>query len=164
MNTLGAVLVALSGVMAGLYGAGALRQQARRARELVRMLELMLCELERFCPPLPSLFASLAERTDGAAAVLCSRAALAMRAEDARFRDAWAFACDTLSPAEREVLGPLGEILGRYGAQEQISALEASLAEARRYSGRLGASLGERCRLRIGLSAACGLLAAVLLW
>lgn len=164
MNTLGAALLAAAGVMAGLYGAGSLKRQARRARELARLLELMLFELERFRTPLPALFSALSDRADGAAAELCGRAALAMRAEDVRFCDAWAFACRALSPAERELFLPLGSILGRYGAQEQTAALTAALGETRRYGDGLCAALSEKCRLCVGLSSACGLLAAVLLW
>lgn len=164
MNAIGAVLLAAAGLMAGLYGAQILRRQERRARQLCRLLELMQFELERFKTPLPELFSSLADRTDEAASELCRRAFSAMQAEDIRFHTAWAFACRALSGHEREIVLPLGEVLGRYGEKEQAAALAAALAQMSRYGEELKTSLREKCRLCVGLSAAGGLLAAVLLW
>lgn len=164
MNRLGAALIAAAGLMAGLRASRGERRKTLSAEGLCRLLELMIFELERFQTPLPELFSSLAERTDGTASALCSRAALALGAEGARLCQAWAFACAALPAAEREFMLPLGGVLGRYGAQEQTAALRSALAEARRYSGGLRAGLAEKSRLYIGLTTAAGLLAAVLLW
>ena len=164
MTIIGGALLAAAGLWAGLYTAGTMREQARQARRLFRMTELMRFELERFLTPLPELFESLAERTEGAASDLCGRTASALRADGARFREAWAYACGVLRPAEREILLPLGEILGRYGAAEQTSALDAVEAELRLYSDGLQASLRDKCRICVGLLTAAGLLSAVLLW
>ena len=164
MTAVGAALLALSGLMAGLSLAGRYRRQVREARSLCRLLELMLYELSRFLTPLPELFAGLADRTEGAASSICVRAAAALGREDVRFREAWRFACGGLPAGERELLLPLGEVLGRYGAREQAEALEDALARTRRYCEGLEASLPDRCRLALGLLTAGGLLAAVLLW
>jgi len=164
MTALGALLVAASGVLAGVLGAKALRAQAERARQLARMLELMRFELERFKTPLPDLFGALEARTDGTAAELCGRVSACLAAVDVRFSAAWRFACENLSKQEREILLPLGEILGRYGAEEQAAALDAALSDMRRLAEERRMELRDKSRLFLGLGAACGLLAAVLLW
>ena len=164
MNAIGAALVAAAGVLAGLGGVGALHRQEARAGALCRLLALMIFELQRFRTPLPELFSSLSERTEGAAAALCARAAQAMEVPDLRFSEAWVFACGELTAKERELLLPLGGVLGRYGAEEQLAALEAALHEMRGCHEALRGAMPEKCRLYIGLSAACGLLAAILLY
>ncbi len=164
MNALGAVLLAASGLLAGLRAAGSVRRRERSAAALCRLLELMRFELSRFRTPLPALFVSLAERTEGCAGTLCARASMALAVDGTRFRAAWAFACEPLDAAEKAVLLPLGEVLGRYGAREQEAALDAALAEMERLRDERRARAGERRRLYIGLFTAGGLLAAVLLW
>lgn len=163
MTWLGAALVAAAGVMTGVCAVREERRKTREAESVCRLLELMIFELERFATPLPELFSSLAGRTEGCAAALCGRAALALETEGTRFGAAWRFACAALPDETRDILLPLGEVLGRYGAQEQTAALGAALDEARRYGGALRAGLAQKSRLYMGLSAGVGLLAAVLL-
>lgn len=163
MTALGAALLAASGLLAGVTGVRALQRQSYRAGTLLRLLLLIRFELERFRIPFPVMFSSLTDRTEGAAKELCERAALILRAEDIRFRDAWTYACGSLSRQERDIMLPLGEVLGRYGAEEQLAALSAAEARMREYADGLRGSMGENSRLWLGLCSACGLLAAVLL-
>lgn len=163
MNMLGALLLAAAGLLGGLCAASAYRRQAEEARALCQMLELMQFELERFRTPLPELFSALSDRSAGRAGELCRRASAALAADGVRFREAWTFACGGLSGAERQILLPLGDILGRYGAQEQTAALASALSDMRQYSDSLWAALREKCRLCVGLSTAAAVAAAVLL-
>lgn len=164
MTVVGAILLTAAGLLTGILGVKSLHDQAERGGRLIRLLELMSFELERFCTPLPQLFSALASKTDGVSAELCGRAAAAMAARDVRFRDAWMFACAILTEREREIILPLGDVLGQYGVSEQSAALAAALSDMRRYVGDLRDGMQEKSRLWLGLSAACGLLAAVILW
>ena len=164
MTAVGAILLTASGLLAGILGVKNLHDRVERACQLTRLLELMGFELERFKTPLIELFSSLSLRTEGVSSELCGRANAAMRAQDVIFREAWCFSCEILSGQEREILLPLGEILGRYGAEEQTAAIEAALADMRRYERQLRDDIRGKSRLWLGLSTSCGLLGAVLLW
>ena len=164
MNAVGALFLIGAGLLAGILGVKSIRLRADRARKLVNLVELIRFEIERFKTPLPALFSELSGRTDGISAELCGRVFLAMQQEDVIFREAWSFACAILTEPERRILLPLGSVLGRYGAGEQTAALDSALSEMRRYSQRLGDGIREETRLWLGLSVACGLMAAVLLW
>lgn len=164
MTALGAILLTGAGLLAGILGVRSIREQVERAEALARLVELMRLELSRFRTPLPTLFRSLSDRTEGIASELCRRAAAAREAEDGPFAGAWDYACACLAPRERGILLPLGQILGRYGAEEQAGAMETVLEELRRYGAGLRERQRDKSRLWLGLSMACGLLAAVLLW
>ncbi len=162
MKLLGGFLIAAAGVWSGFLAAGKLSASAARCGSWCRMLELLSFELVRFLTPLPELFASLAERLDGAAGETCGSVA-----EDLRtglgFRAAWRSATENVPREERELLLPLGDVLGRFGAEEQAACADAvrermnGLWKSRRRE------LGRRSRVCVGVGSALGLMLAVLL-
>ena len=164
MRLIGAAFVAAAGLLAGLAAARSYRTAAERCAALCRMLELLMFELDRFHTPLPELFDSLADRTDGDAAALCRRAADGLAADTpGPFADIWRDAVAPTAPAERTILAPLGGVLGRYGTEEQLSAAADCLRLMRRRQDELRSAVGRRSRLAVGLCACGGALLAVLL-
>lgn len=157
VRLLGALLVTLAGLGAGGEAARRMKRRGQSLEELAFALGLLAFELESFCRPLPELCCRLSGETKGAAGTLFAGLCRAMAADkNAGFSACWQEALAPLGAAERELLLPLGSVLGRYGADEQRQALllcrrrlEEMAAEARetyRRSGRvcvgLGAALG----------------------
>lgn len=163
MNLLGAALLTAAGLLCGLLAGAQLRDRLRQRRELCRMLSLMEFELERFRTPLPELFASLAGRLSGQAGALCARAASGLTDAGSPFSAVWREAVSGLDAREREILLPLGAVLGRYGAAEQTAAVSAARGELCRLRDETAAQIGEKSRVYAGVFTAGGLLLAVLL-
>lgn len=163
MRLAGAALLAAAGLLCGLTAAGRLRARQRRCEALCQMMALMGYELERFHTPLPELFLSLGARLTGAPGLLCRKLAAGLGKEDARFSDLWARAIEGLPPREREILAPLGQVLGRYGTQEQQAAVAECLRRMREQNDALRDAAAQRGRVYVGVCAAGGLMLAVLL-
>lgn len=164
MGLMGVALLALAGLLGGFGAARGLENTVSRRAALCRMLAGMAWELERFQTPLPELFSALAARTDGVGQVICLTLSRAIsRVGEEPFDVLWRQAVGFLPEAERQCVLPLGAVLGRYGAGQQVAALEScrremeqALEEARRRSRELG-------RIYIGLCTAGGLMLGVLL-
>lgn len=160
----GALLVTAAGLLAGLLAAGALRERADRRAELGRMLELMEFELGRFSTPLPALFERLAGQLTGEAAALCVRVCRELPELGERtMADLWRSALGPLPDAERRILLPLGQVLGRYGAEEQRMALAVCRESMVRAADEARSDLREKGRMAVGVSAAGAAALAVLL-
>lgn len=163
MRLLGAALVVLAGVLMGLQRAAELRRAVQCRATLCRMLEGLSYELGRFRTPLPEVFSSLCTQCEGAALALCRAVSESLNGEQPVFSAAWARGLTLVPPREREILAPLGSVLGRYGTEEQLPALE----RCRRDMESLLSEGRERLRARsgvcVGLWAAAGLMAAVVL-
>ncbi len=161
---LGALLVTAAGLLAGLLAAGGLRERAERLAELGRMLELMEFELSRFSTPLPTLFERLAGQLAGDAGALCRRMRDGLQELGSRtLADIWAAALEALPPAERRMLLPLGQVLGRYGAEEQRMALAVCRESVARAAAEARTAQREKGRMLVGVSAAGAAALAVLL-
>ena len=126
------------------------------------MLELMAFELERFRTPMPELMGMLAERTDRPASEVCRRCG-ALLASGVSMAAAWEESCASLPGRERAALLPLGGVLGRYGGEEELLALERTEREMAGLRGELIGRYREESRLALGLSAGMASLLAVLL-
>lgn len=163
MRPLGAVLIVLAGVLMGLQRAAELRRTVQTRAALCRMLEGLAYELGRFRTPLPEVFSTLCAQSEGAALSLCRAISERMNGEQAAFSAVWMEAISLLSPREREILAPLGSVLGRYGAEEQLPALERCLREMEELLSEGRERLRERSGVCVGLWAAAGLMAAVVL-
>lgn len=163
MRMLGAVLIVLAGVLMGIQRAAAFRRTVQDRTALCRMLEGLSYELGRFRTPLPEAFTTLCARSEGAAVSLCRAVSERLNGEQAAFSAAWAEGVSLLPPREREVLAPLGDILGRYGTEEQLPALERCLREMEELLTEGRERLRERSGVCVGLWAAAGLMAAVVL-
>lgn len=144
------------------------KERIAALRELEFALLLLRGELESRAAALPELCVFLRERTCGAARALFSgmAAQLSMLGEE-RFSSLWNRAVresgTALEDREREELLGLGEVLGRYELETQLRRLEGCctvLHQCREEAER--AYPGQR-RLCLGLSAAAGLLLAIVL-
>lgn len=164
MKLLGGALVVLSGFLMGLQTVERLRSDVKRRSALCGMLEGLSYELGRFRTPLPDAFSALCAQSEGAALHLCRSVSEALsQPEPAVFSKAWARALDGVPGREREILSPLGSVLGRYGTEEQLSALERCRRDMERLLTEGRDRLRERGRVCVGLWAAVGLMAAVVL-
>lgn len=163
MSWLGALLVTAAGFCMGLSGSRELGNTVRRREQLCWLLERLAGELESFNSPLPELFGALEHSFDGELRLLCRHVAEGITGAVEPFGLIWAGALAYLPRLERQMLLPLGSVLGRYGTAEQLPAIfrcrremERALQEARDRRRELG-------RVYIGLGTAGGLMLAVLL-
>lgn len=164
MKLLGALLLTAAGLLAGLLAAAGLRERADRREELARMLERMEFELGRFSVPLPVLFEHLAGQLTGAARALCRRMCQVLPELGERtLAELWTQALESLPPEERRLLLPLGQVLGRYGAEEQLMALAACRESMERAAAEARNDQREKGRMLVGVSAAGAAMLAVLL-
>lgn len=163
MKFFGAFLLTTAGLAAGICAAR--RGYARLAlcRSLCQMLRLISFQLERFLTPLPELFAALTGQVSGGAETLCAAVAAGLEEPGESFSSIWGRALEALPGEEREILLPLGQVLGRYGAAEQIAAVTAALRDMTALADALGGQLREKSRVYIGLATAGGAMLAVLL-
>lgn len=161
---LGAALFTLAWTLAGCGAAARLRARARTVSELCRMVELLRFELARFAPPMPELFSYLARTAPGAGGKISQTLADSLdRLGDEEFSALWERALDGLSGPEREAMTALGRVLGRYGAQEELAAADVCRERLTALSSETERTAKERGRLYVGLSAAVGAVASVLM-
>ncbi len=161
---MGALLLTAAGALAGLGAVGRLRERAEGREELAALLERMEFELGRFSAPLPELFGRLAGQFPGPAGALCRRVSEGLLSlGDRSMEEIWGQALETLPATERRLLLPLGQVLGRYGAEEQRMALAACREAMERAAAEARDALRERGRMTVGVSAAAAGLLAVLL-
>ncbi len=143
-----------------LGGAKAARRQKRRGESLAELafgLGLLGFELESFQRPLPELCRRLAGQAPGAAGALYRCLCRAMdESPGAGFADCWQAALAELRAPERALLGPLGGVLGRYGAAEQRQALSLCRERLEELAAEARESYRRSARLYIGLGAALG--------
>lgn len=164
MRLMGAVLLSLAGLLLGLGAVRELRADIRRREELCRMLEGMAFELERFHTPLPELFETLARQTGGAVNAFChSICEGTSELGRVRFSELWSRGLETLPRREREILRPLGSVLGRYGTEQMLPAVESCRREMEQAKDAARARAEEKGRVYIGLCTAGGLMLAVML-
>lgn len=163
MRLLGCGLLAGAGVWSGLLAARRASEETSRCGGWCRMLELMAFELERFRTPLPDLLASLAARLDGVTRRFCEGVSLQMTEGAADLRSAWKRAAEELPEAEGEILRPLGDVLGQFGAEEQTAALASARTQMERLWQTRQNSLRERQKVRFGVLCAGGIVLAIIL-
>lgn len=161
VKLLGGCLLAWAGVWSGLMAAGRLAASVSRCGDWCRMLEILSFELTRFRTPLPELFGSLSDRLEGMPGEVCERAASGL--EEDGFQAVWREALSDVPPEEREILRPLGDVLGRFGAEEQAACVDAALERMTALWQERQRTRRERSRVYVGVLSAGGLLLAVLL-
>ena len=163
MRLVGCVLLAGAGVWSGLLAARYVSEEVGRCGMWCRMLELMAFELERFRTPLPDLFASLSVQLDGVPRQVCEAVSTKVMAEPAELRAVWQGETGGLPLLEREILQPLGDVLGRFGAEEQSAALITARERMDALRQTRQNELRDKRKIRFGLCSAGGILLAVLL-
>ncbi len=164
MDWLGALMVAGAGILFGLLGVGEMEKTVRRREELCWFLERLSGELEGFCRPLPELFAYLGGLCAGKSGELCRRTAESLLApERESFEHIWAGASEPFPRRERQILRPLGSILGRSAVDQQLPAIALCRREMERALEEARERKRELSRVYIGLGTAGGVMLAVLL-
>lgn len=164
MRLTGALFLVLAGLLAGLGAAGEMKKTVRRREELCLLLARMAYELGCFRRPLPELFSVLARQEEGAAGALCRGVADRLpELGRVSFEEIWRDGIAFLPPEERHILAGVGAVLGRYGAEQQLPALESCSRDMEMVLDKARARASELGRVYIGLCTGGGVLAAVLL-
>lgn len=167
MKLLGAALVAAAFAAMGASEALRLRRRARLTAELAAGLELLRGEIVSRLAPMPEAAERLAlHGPEGTRAFYAAVSAGLENFGGAEFSELWRRALGLLDigPAARAALENLGASLGRYGAQEQDSAISACELELRREAERASEEARVMGRLRAGLAAGAGLILAIVLY
>mgnify|MGYP001060410463 CR=1 FL=1 len=156
VRLMGAVLIAAGCAVLGFRAAAGLQAQVRAVRQMAGGLALLEGELELSAPPLSQLMARGAARSQARALFQdCARGLTRLDRED--FPSLW-----RRLTAERTELGaegqavllPLGETLGRCGADRQLEALSSARRRLEALSARLEADSRRQGRVYqvLGLS------------
>lgn len=167
MKLLGALLLTAAFAAMGLTESLRLRRRARLIADFASGLELLRAEIVSRLAPMPEAAERLA--LHGPESTRRFYAAVSAGLENlggAEFSEIWSRAlglCELSEGAKLSLLN-LGGSLGRYGAQEQSSAILACEAELGREA--LGAAEQARVmgRLRAGLALGGGLILAIVLY
>lgn len=165
LHSLGAVLLLLGGTTLGLRASGALRGRVRVMEELEHGLELLERELQLHMTPLPELLLQLGPRCAAGPAGLFAVCLAGLETGEG-MAQSWARGVQGLSGLcddGRRALLALGQVLGRYEAQEQCQAIAAArqeLARLRRLRWEDSRRLG---RVYCALGATAGAFCAIVL-
>ena len=163
MKLLGCGLLAGAGIWSGFLASQSVSDAVARCGAWCRMLEMMAFELTRFRTPMPELFAALSDRLDGSAAALCRTVSSGLASGSSDLRSVWLGAVRDLPMQERDILRPLGEILGRFGAEEQTAAIASAGAQMDALWRERQRTSQDRRKVCFGVLSASGILLAVLL-
>ena len=164
MRLTGAALVTAAGLLAGLGVAERMRARAELLAELCRMLDMMEYELGRFRTPMPELFEKLAGLAEGRTGRFCAAGAEGLTHIGQRdMAQIWQDALEELPRPAGDLMRPLGPVLGRYGAEEQLRAVEGCCQAMERARDEARCQLRERGRVAVGVAAAGAAAVAVLL-
>ena len=164
IKLLGAALIVLSAGSVGIRMAQSVRAEDRELRQLKRVLELMLCEIQGSLTPAQELCERaqaickgqlrqlLADYAAGLSAHRAAEAGQIMEAALVRQTRALPVSCICH-------LRELGEILGRYDCNEQTRAMQALIARVDDSIARLREGKADRCRSYevLGVCAGCAL-------
>lgn len=167
MKLLGAALVAAAFAVLGASEALRMRRRARLTSELAAGLELLRGEIvSRLAPHAGGRGAPRASRPEGTRVFYAAVCTGLESFGGAEFSELWRRALGLLdigAPARAALLN-LGASLGRYGAEEQGSAISACELELRREAERASEEARVMGRLRAGLAAGAGLILAIVLY
>lgn len=164
----GAALIIAALIIGALCYLKQRRERMKLLEQLSAALNSAAGELSLRALPLPMLFGCLAGRTQGAAAEFFSALCDGMdRLGDENFFAVWDRTAKEklpgLMPDEREELGRLGAVLGRYELERQLEALHACAAAFDAALLRARQDYPNLRRLALGLSACAGFLLIILL-
>ena len=167
VRLIGAVLVAAGCAWGGFQAAEGMRRRARTLRELSSGLALVERELELTAPPLERLMAGVAARSQGVAGALFSDCARGMsHLDEEDLPSLWRRLVEErsgLGREEREILLPLGDLLGRYDSRTQGEAVAAVRRRLEELAGRVEAEGRRRGRVYQALGLSGGAFLVILL-
>ena len=166
VRIIGAVLIVAAFSLAGSVKGAELRSRARRLAALVSSLELMRGEVVDRLTPVPDIAERLAvsgpEESRAFFQLLSSELE---RLGELAFSDIWSSCTGILGlrEAETEALCDLGRSLGRYGAEEQNTAISRCMNLLGTFAERAREEAVSGAKLYGGLGITVGLLLAVML-
>ena len=164
IKLLGAALIVLSAGSVGIRMAQSVRAEDRELRQLKRVLELMLCEIQGSLTPAQELCERAQAICKGQLRQLLADYAAGLSAH--RAADAGQIMEAALVRQTRVLpvscichLRELGEILGRYDCNEETRAMQALICRVDDSITRLQAGKADRCRSYevLGVCAGCAL-------
>lgn len=150
IKIIGAILLVGGASLMGIFASEGIRARARSLAGFEQVLGMMAREIGEYLSPLPELMRRIAEITSPPLSDFfraCSEET--MKRNDMPFSLIWSKNLTRapslyLAPQEREELLALGNVLGRYSAEEQKKSIEHA---ARRISALRGEAEGEVRRL-----------------
>ena len=169
VKAIGAVLIIASGIGIGLGGAAELRRRVRILTDLIASLMTVKAEITVRMTPLPELLEGLGRLAPLSVRGFYGRVAQSVQfLGECSFAELWLHAIEKseelgLKVDELRELIALGTSLGRYGVAEQAAAIDLCIS---RLNAMLELAREEALtsgKLFIGLSAAGGIVAAVIL-
>ena len=165
---LGALCVLASCVSMGAAACAEKRRRLNTLDELTAALRRMRAELASHARPTAELCRLLAESSAGEtetffALLLRSLDQLGERPFYVLWREAAFRALRSLREEERQSLERLGDSLGRYALEEQVSAVESCLAALDSARERARAELPVQRKLTLGLALSAGAMLTILL-
>lgn len=164
MKVLGALMLFLGALAAGLCAAARLRGRARQLRELERTMALAGYAIGRFRLSTPALAGELARSAPGMGAVLFARLAAALETQGERsLEELWQEAANGADCAAQPCLLAFGAVLGRYGAEEQARAAEHCRQELDALAAQAAENAARSGRVYVALAAAAGAAAAIVM-
>ena len=154
----GGALLALAGGLLGFERNAALRRQQRCLEQLCSALGRMETELTELCTPLPGLL----EKLEDCRFFLLVSAGFGGEPLESLWRRA--AEAQPIPPRDRETLGRLGTVVGRYEAGRQAGEIALARRRLSESAAELAREIRERGKHFAGLGAALGAMLAVILF
>lgn len=166
LKMLGAVLVVLGTGSLGVGAIGRMKREVQMLRAFITALEGMEREISFQLTPMPALFWGLATRNEeplsGFFATL-SRAVEDLGEHDLSQRWKEGLRALPLSQRTQELLGELGDVLGRYDAESQCHAIAHTREELATSLQKLEGEGVQKRKLYVTLALTVGALLVILL-
>lgn len=168
MRLIGAVLIVLAGLAAGIMKARSLNELDRTYTALISALGLMKSEISSRSAPLDEVMQTVSAAVTGDTGRFINRVIASFpRLGDEMFSAIWSGAAELclreLPPRAMAGIKALGGSLGRYDSVMQCAALDRCMADIAAEREALRAALCENKRMYVGLGGAVGLILAIVL-
>ena len=168
MRLIGAVLIVLAGLAAGIMKARSLNELDRTYTALISALGLIKSEISSRSAPLDEVMRTTSGASSGAAGSFIKKVSADFsRLGEETFRDIWsgaaALCLRELPPRAMASVKALGGSLGRYDSVMQCAALDCCMTDIAAEREALRAALCEDKRMYVGLGGAVGLILAIVL-
>lgn len=158
VRLLGAGLLALAGLMAGLGEMGRLRARLSLMEDMDAALGLLAAEIEFHARPLPEIFENLhlrgPERTRGFFGLLA--------ADVGGVQELWEASVRQVFGDDAEALAGLGAVLGRFEGDRQAGEINAVRHSLRDRAERIRKEIGEKAKNYPALGLCAGAVVGIL--
>ena len=158
LKILGAGLLALAGLMAGMGKTAEARKGLRLLEDMDFALAFMAAEIEFRGRPLEEIFEALAQ--DGPKSV---RTFFAMAALDVLgLQELWPVAVRQVFGENGQALAGLGAVLGRFDGDRQAAEIDLARQRLKRAAEQMRAEMGEKAKNYPALGLCAGAVAGIL--